>query len=475
MHQKTISGMTLLALLSATSTAFATNGMNLEGYGAKSHALGGTSTAYDTGNSGVTNNPATLGLRQEGSSELGVGIRGLHPDVNLQTPGMMAGSDGDAYYMPSLSYMRKDGKITWGFAVLAQGGMGTEYGENSPIFSRGNSMGGNPGVPLSGQDIRSEVGVGRLMFPVAYNLTENTVIGASLDFLWASMDLRMDMDGAHFGAMAMQGRGGSVGGSMFSTLGGMIGSGMVSDIDYVRYDFSNDSPFLGDATGYGTGFKVGFTHRFSKLLTVGGSYHSQTRISDLETSNVVLSFSGTGDAFSMANPVSVKGAIKVRNFEWPATFAAGVALYPAERWMISADVKHIDWSSVMEKFSTTFIADNSVSNGPFAGQKLDVEMLQNWKDQTVFSVGVQYRATDRLALRGGASFASNPVPDAWLNPLFPAITENHYTAGFGYRVSDRASVSAALAWAPEVTRTNADGLEISHGQLNWSVNYAHEL
>ncbi len=474
MHLKTLPGMTLLALLSASSAAFATNGMNLEGYGAKSHSLGGTSTAFDTGNSGVTNNPATLGLREEGSSEIGIGIRGLHPDVNLEYNGRETGSKGDAYYMPSLSYMRKDGKITWGVAVLAQGGMGTEYGENSPLFSYGTSMTGAPGVPLSGQDIRSEVGVGRLMFPVAYNLTENTVIGASLDFLWASMDLRMDMDGAHFGAMSM-GQGGSVGGSMFGTLGGMIGSGMVSDIDYVRYDFSNDNAFLGEAIGYGTGLKVGFTHRFGKLLTVGGSYHSQTRISDLETSNAVLSFSGTGDAFGAGDPVSVKGTIKVRNFEWPATFAAGFALYPAERWMISADVKHIDWSSVMGKFATSFTADNIPSNGPFAGQRLDVEMLQNWKDQTVFSVGVQYRATDRLALRTGASFASNPVPDTWLNPLFPAITENHYTAGFGYRVSDRSSVSAALAWAPEVTRTNADGLEISHGQLNWSLNYAHEL
>jgi len=466
--------MAFLAVLSAASTAFATNGMNLEGYGATSHALGGTSTAFNTGNSGVTNNPATLGLREEGSSEIGIGIRGLHPDVNLGFNGVTAESKGDSYFMPSLSYMRKDGKITWGFAVLAQGGMGTEYGENSPLFSYGMPMTKSGMVPLSGQDIRSEVGVGRLMFPVAYNLTENTVIGASLDFLWASMDLRMDMDGAHFGDMAMQGIGGKVSGSMFGTLGGMINSGMVSDIDYVRYDFSNDNAFLGEAIGYGTGFKVGITHRFGKLLTVGGSYHSQTRISDLETSGATLSFAGK-DAMNNAFSQSVKGTIKVRDFEWPATLAAGVALYPSERWMLTADVKHIDWSSVMGKFSTSFTADNTLSNGPFAGQKLDVEMLQNWKDQTVFSVGVQYRATDRLALRTGASFASNPVPDMYLNPMFPAITENHYTAGFGYRLSDRSSVSAALAWAPEVRETTVEGLEIGHSQLNWSLNYSHEL
>lgn len=475
MHRNKLKGIVLLAGLSMVSpVAYATNGMNLEGYGAKSHALGGTSMAYDTGNSAVMNNPATLGMMEDGSQEIGIGIRGLHPDVNLEYYGVSAKSDGDAYYMPSLSYMRRDGDISWGVAILAQGGMGTEYGKNNPLFSYGNSMKGAAMVPLSGQEIRSEVGVGRLMFPVAYKLTENTTIGASVDFLWASMDLQMDMDGAHFGAMAMQSKGGTVGGSMFNTLSSMLSSGQVKDINYVRYDYSNDNAFLGEAVGYGSGFKLGISHKFSRLLTVGGSFHSQTWISDLETSKAVLSFSGVD---GLDNPFTrqVSGTIKVRNFEWPATFAAGIAIYPDDRWMIAADIKHLDWSSSMGKFSTSFTADNSISNGPFAGEKLDVEMLQEWEDQTVFSIGVQYRATDRLTLRGGASFASNPVPDDYLNPMFPAITENHYTAGFGYRLTDRSSLAAAFAWAPEVTATNQDGLDIGHSQMNWSLNYTHEL
>ncbi|WP_449257676.1 OmpP1/FadL family transporter [Chlorobium limicola] len=475
MFRKTLKGSVLLAVLSAApAAAFATNGMNLEGYGAKSHALGGTSMAYDTGNSAVMNNPATLGMMEDGSSEIGIGIRGLHPDVNLEYGGMRAESKGDTYYMPSLSYMRRDGKISWGVAMLAQGGMGTEYGKNNSLFSYGNSMMGASMVSMSGQELRSEVGVGRLMFPIAYKLTENTTIGASVDFLWASMDLQMDMDGAHFGAMAMQGMGGRVSGSMFNTLGSMIYNGQVRDINYVRYNFSNDNAFLGEAVGYGTGFKLGITHRFSKLLTVGGSFHSQTWISDLETSKAVLSFSGVN---GFGNPFTqdVTGTVKVRNFEWPATFAAGIALYPADRWMIAADVKHIDWSSAMGKFSTSFTADNALSNGQFAGQKLDVEMTQDWEDQTVFSLGVQYRATDRFALRAGASFSSNPVPEEYLNPMFPAITENHYTAGFGYRLTDRSSLAAAFAWSPEVRATNQDGLDISHGQMNWSLNFSHEL
>lgn len=473
MISKSAVGFTLLVGLVGPSTVFATNGMNLEGYGAKSHALGGASVAFDTGNSAVMNNPATLGLMKDGQEEIGLGIRGLHPDVSAVYTPVSDKSAGNAYYMPSLSYMRKNGNIAWGAAVLAQGGMGTEYGDDSPLFSFGMSMNGAM-RPMSEKEIRSEVGGGRLMFPVAWNITPNTTIGASLDLIWTSMDLQMDMDGRHFLGM-IGGQGGSVSGTMYNSLDGMITSATdprVEDINYVRFDFSNSSPLMGEATGYGTGAKIGVTHRFSKVLTVGGSYHTTSYISDLETSTATLSFAGTGSAFTGSNPVSVTGTLKVKDFEWPSIFAAGFALYPDERWMIVGDVKYMGWAAVMKKFSMSFVADN---NGAFPGQVLDVVMTQEWKDQAIFSAGAQYRATNRLALRVGASFSSNPVPDSYLNPLFPAITKTHYTCGFGYRVTDKSTIAAALSLAPQVTVTNPDGMAVSHNQSNWSLNYTHSL
>ena len=462
----------LLVLLSGSSTAFATNGMNLEGYGAKSHALGGASMAFDTGNSAVMNNPSTLGMMKDGANEFGFGVRGLHPDVSLKYGSISDTSAGNAYYMPSLSYTRKDGSIAWGVAMLAQGGMGTEYGTDSPLFQGGYSFGNNP-IAMSGKEIRSEVSAGRVMFPVAWNISKNTTIGGSFDLLWTSMDVQMDMDGAHFRGMTM-GQGGSVSGSMYNTLGGLMAGGSVTDINYVRFDFSNNNPLIGEAIGYGTGAKFGLTHRLSKNLTVGGSYHTRSRLSDLETSKTTLSFAGTGTAFP-SNPVSVTGTLKVKDFEWPSVLAAGFAFYPDKRWMIVGDVKYMDWATAMKKFTMSFVADNTVANSAFAGETLDVEMKQEWKDQTIFSVGVQYKATDRLALRAGANLSTNPVPDTYLNPLFPAITKNHYTGGFGYRLTDKSSLSTALAVVPKVSATNADGIVMSHSQLNWSLNYAHSL
>jgi long-chain fatty acid transport protein len=413
------------------------------------------------------NNPATLGFMKEGTSEIGIGVRGLHPDVELTYGPVSDKSEATAFYMPSLSYMRRDGRITWGAAILSQGGMGTDYGNDSPLFAGGRSMGGSP-VFMSGEDIRTEVGVGRLMFPVAYKLSEDTTIGASFDVVMASMDLQMDMDGQHFGQMF---NGGFVTGRMAQSMGGMLGTA-ITDINYTRFDFSNNSPWIGKAVGFGTGLKIGFTHSLSRQVSIGASYHSQTKLSDLETSKATLSFAGTGPAFT-GGPVSVNGKIKVRDFEWPATFAAGIAFKPSDKFMIAGDVKFIDWSSVMKKFSTTFIAD--ASDPYFPGQELNVDMTQNWDDQTVWSIGVQYMATSKLALRAGASFSTNPVPDEYLKPLFPAITTDHYTCGFGYKLTEKSNIAGAFSWAPEVKATNGDQMVISHSQMNWSLNYTHTL
>ncbi len=464
-------------LLAFCPSAGATNGMNLEGYGPKAHALGGAGMAYDTGNSAVMSNPATLTLMKDGDARLGFGVRGLHPHVSSWYNGAESHSDGDSYYMPSMSYIRKDGRWSWGIALLAQGGMGTEYGNDSVLFSAGLPMSQYPltGQPspadyvlLSGQDVRSEVSLGRVMIPVAYELNDRTGISVSVDVVWASMDMQMDIDGYHFASL-MDGHGGSVRGGMADMMTGMF-SGAISDINWARFDFSNDNEFTGEADGYGFGVKTGIVHKLSDVITVGASYHSKTRISDLETHHATLAFDGTGEAFA-DSPISVKGSLKVRDFEWPETLAAGISIHPSDRWMLVGDIKLINWSAVMDTFTVQFTAEE----GPFAGESIDVVMDQNWDDQVVVSLGAQYSVTPDFALRAGANFADNPVPDSSLNPLFPAIVTTHYTGGFGYRMRDHHQVGFALAYVPEVEENNEDGIRITHGQTNWSLGYTYNF
>jgi long-chain fatty acid transport protein len=447
------------AALLASNSSHATNGMNLEAYGAKAGGMGGAAFAYDSGNSAVMNNPATLSLRP-GTSDLGLGLTLLSPNVKASYGPAKAESDGSAYWMPTLSYMRGQGGFTYGVAMLAQGGMGTEYGAGSPLFAMGcpaSTFGGtcNPGdmQPLSGDEIRSEVGVGRVMFPVAWQANERLSLAGQVDLVWAGMDLRMDMDGRTLAGMMSQGL---VTGGISGALGGL------GDLQYARFDFSNGSPFTGEARSYGWAYKLGLLFKATDQVNVGVTYHAKTHLGDMKTDAAQLSAVGSGGGADMT------GTLKIIDFQWPETYGIGLAWTPNPKWMLAADVKRLRWSDAMKDFRISFVA------GP--GMDLNVTMPQNWDDQTVVSLGVQYKPSKPWALRFGINQASNPVPADTLNPLFPAIVERHYTAGVGYRMDEANTIGAAMTYAPEVSQTSSTtGITSSHGQVSLRVNYNHSF
>jgi long-chain fatty acid transport protein len=110
------------------------------------------------------------------------------------------------------------------------------------------------------------------------------------------------------------------------------------------------------------------------------------------------------------------------------------------------------------------------------GERATITFFQDWDDQTVFSIGGAYQATDALVLRAGANISSNPIPDEFVNPLFPAIVEKHFTAGFGYAFDQANDLNFSLTYAPDVTVTNSNtGVEISHSQLNWQMMYSYSF
>ena len=76
--------------------------------------------------------------------------------------------------------------------------------------------------------MRSEVGFGRLMMPLAYNVNEALTVAGQLDYVWASMDVQMLMPD---------------------------GPG--------HADFSNSSDFSGRAKGNGWAFKLGAHYKVS--------------------------------------------------------------------------------------------------------------------------------------------------------------------------------------------------------------------
>lgn len=504
----------LLAVAGVATPVFATNGMNMEGYGPVATGMGGASMAYDNGNGGMINNPATLGFMKPGTSRFDIAIGGLHPDVNSSSKD----SGARSFFMPAFGYTRRTGDLTWGVGMMAQGGMGTRYSNGgylgttrSAVGADNTMMAGAP-APMNSfgyataaqlssamaeglaRENMSEVGVGRLMFPLAYAVNEQFTIGGSIDYVWAGMDLKWTMDGAHFfdmldGAKATMGaqqRFGRINGSFHDAFMNGFGIGAFRDMAYGYFDFEKDGKFGQKATGSGWAANIGFTYNVNSQLSIGGVYHPKTNLSDLETGRTgatgIFNVATAGGAF----PAVFQGKVKVIDFQWPETFGFGLAYQANDRLMIAADYKRINWADVMKSFRMKFTTANDPTGGLVAsGSVMNMTFYQNWDDQDVLQIGAQYKYSDALTLRAGGNFSSNPVPKSTVTPLFPAIIEKNYTAGFGYGFDKMSSIDFSMTYAPKVTMTNNWGAvssmagmptsnqRISMSQTNWQLMYSY--
>jgi len=176
-----------------------------------------------------------------------------------------------------------------------------------------------------------------------------------------------------------------------------------------------------------------------------------------------------------AMPQTLTGDITVRNFEWPATLGAGLAWQATDRLLLVADVREVYWSDVMQNFNLGFVASDAASNGPFAGQTLDAVLYQQWKNQTVVQFGAAFALNDTITLRAGYNHGEDPIPDQFLNCLFPATVEEHLTAGFGWAVTTRSSLDVSFTYGLEHEVTNASGITVSHKQTNLQLPYSHRF
>ena len=366
--------------------AMATNGMIMEGYGPVAAGMGGASMAYDNGSAAMANNPATLGLMANGSrADIMLGFVG--PDV--KTP--MGTSEADAFYMPAIGYVKKQDRLAYGVGIYGQGGMGTEYANGD----------------------MAQVSVGRVIFPVAYAVTNRLNIGGSVDFVWAGMDLIADLNPLNPGK---------------------------------EINFSDDSDFTGEAKGYSLAAKLGFTYKLSDALTVGGVYQTAGNLPDLED-----------------------GSYKVEGFDMPPVVGLGLAWQANDRLMLAADVKDVMWGSSM---NTVTISNTDTG--------MVVPFQQDWDDQIVAALGLSYKFTGAFTGRVGYNYGKNAIPDEFVNYLWPAIMEDHYTAGFGYAFNKQSELNFAVSVAPEVSVTGTGpnppmgngGLVIEHSQVNWQLMYS---
>jgi long-chain fatty acid transport protein len=227
-----------------------------------------------------------------------------------------------------------------------------------------------------------------------------------------------------------------------------VWAGMDLAVSAYGIDFKDDSDFTGEAKGYSLAAKIGFTYKLDDALSVGGVYQTAGNLPDLKD-----------------------GAYKVTGFDMPPVLALGVAWQANDRLMVAADVKDVMWGSSMNTVSI-YNSDNGMV-APFQ---------QDWDDQIVLALGLSYKFDQALTGRIGYNHGKNPIPDQFVSYLWPAIVENHYTAGFGYAFNKQSELNFGLSVAPEVSVTGTGpnppmgngGMLIEHSQVNWQLMYSRK-
>jgi long-chain fatty acid transport protein len=365
------------ALLPAS--VLATNGYQLIGVGSYQKSLGGAVTANPGSAMTAITNPAgmiRIGRRSDFSME------GFMPTRRTDFSaygGDEVESDANLYGVPAIGWTAPVGDrddLYFGGGMYGTSGLGVDYAETL-MMPAAASFTGNDLV----WDGYSNIAFWQMAPTLAWNPTEALSLGVALNIDYQQVSFSQRLRDTVTGAL---------------------------------YNFD----LARSANAFGFGLTFGLLYDIGEAFTVGFSYKSKQRFSDLEYNLR----EGDIDTTLVGGPVFPGGRYTL-DLDFPQQVAFGVAFRPGDNLTLSADLKWIEWSDTMDKLSV-------VGSGGY-----EFAMDPGWDDQLVYAVGADWQLSERFNLRFGFNYAESPIDEAAAanNLILPGIVEDHYTFGLDYR------------------------------------------
>lgn len=387
-------------ILVATPPVEASNGMNMIGFGPESIGMGGADLARADCSPALNINPA--GTARCVQPEFGFGLAFMWPSLNHTD---RLGNDRDdvldRYPMPLFGYVHPTGRVTYGVGLFVQGGMGAEYQDlTTPVAAMAASGMLPPGffagdsVPAF-DDTRTKVSFAKLTPTVAWRVSPEWTVGATLNVGYARAEMKLFPE--------------------TSVLADLDGSGMEGD-GPGDFFFGMD---LDDVSDLNFGMRAGVQY-WKGNFSLGGAYVTETDL-DLDDGTMTLNMSALG-----LGKVNYDASLK--GLAWPRQAGLGIAYRFGPRLLIAGDVDWVDWSSAVE----TITIEINHPSVPMAPPSRTIPMRMDWEDQWVYALGLELTPAQNWAVRLGYNHGDTPIPASTLRPLFPAIAEDHITAGLSF-------------------------------------------
>ncbi len=200
----------------------------------------------------------------------------------------------------------------------------------------------------------------------------------------------------------------------------------------------------GTAQDLGLGVQIGSAYQITNELSVGAFYQSEVNME-----------------YERVFDFNMNDEYQNLKLSQPAEYGVGFG-YKKDNYKLGLDYKKITWSS----------ADGYDSF--------------HWDDQNVYSIGGEYKL-NKLTLRAGFNYAKAPIDGKFESSVvsgvpynevqlgyfnligFPAITDRHYTMGFGYDFSKKLTLDVSYVLAPK-SKVTYNIPEIMGGGLVESTN-----
>lgn len=385
--------LTALSLAVSAGAAHATDGYFVEGASARDQSLAGGGSANPTEALTNANNPAGLvdvGNQFNGDISLFMPWRGYSatPSAFIVAPGSV-NSERNLFVLPAVGYSHQiDADQAWGVSMVGNGGMNTTYPAATPNFKC-------PPPPFSaGSGVfcggRAGVDLNQALISVGYaHRFGNLEVGVAP-------------------ILALQ---------AFSA----YGLGLFSSLSASPAFVSDHSPTY----SVGGGVRAGAIYHYSDALAF--SVQGSTPIWASNFTNYQGLFAQGG------------------SFDIPATIGVGVSYKVMPTLAVMFDYKHIFYSgvpSIANPMVPTTPAALGMSGGPGFG----------WQDVDIFGLSFEWAYNDRLTLRAGYSYSTQPITSAnvMFNILAPGTVTSHIGAGFSYRVTQNSSFDFSMLYAPQV-------------------------
>jgi long-subunit fatty acid transport protein len=132
----------------------------------------------------------------------------------------------------------------------------------------------------------------------------------------------------------------------------------------------------------------------------------------------------------------------------PQEISVGVAYALLAEWRVEVDYTWINWSRALRSFEVHFRNGTNPNINLLAGSpNVDYVLPFRWSDQHVIAVGTSYVVNDRLTLRTGYSFATEPIHGRGHILTLPAGGFQSVALGGSVRLTDSLVLSLALEHA----------------------------